>query len=139
MRCIEISLTVVLLISSIFAQTKAQSAQGVSISDETALSVVRVLNTAEAIYYGENRSYATLDQLIRSGAIDKARSRFTRMDPSLPAPEITGPEVWNNYKMQLSVNNAGRDYVLLLKSTQSGNFTFVSDAAGVIYRASPVQ
>jgi hypothetical protein len=94
------------------------------------VDVVRVVNTAEVTYKYEHGSFATWDELYRSGAV--ARSKGLAL--------ASGPEVVPGWVLTIIVSHDGKTYQLSLRNLADTQcrFSFFSDPSGLIYQGNVI-
>ena len=95
-----------------------------------AVGVVRVINTAEAVYRDDRGQYASWEELLNSPALDRAKSRFRNFTAAL----ASGAEVIPGFELRLVTKPDGSGYNLSLKDIQnkSCGVSFFSDERGLI-------
>lgn len=101
-------------------------------SRQVGVTVVRLINTAEMNYKRAHGSYATWDELFRSGAISEREKQGTMFQGlKLSA----GPEVTPGWVLNLVTAVGGQQYELSLRNSPDAcGFSFFSDERGVIYQ-----
>jgi hypothetical protein len=95
------------------------------------VNVVRLINTAEVTYKYEHGSFATWDELYRSGAIRHS------MDGLALA---SGPEVVPGWALTMIVSHDGKTYQLSLRNLadKQCRYSLFSDDSGLIYQGSVI-
>lgn len=111
-----------------------------------AINVVRLINTAEAMYsLGTSKNagdghgqYTSWEELYRSGVVKTAQDRWSIVR-SLQVS--TSPEVIPGYRLDLIVAPDGKTFSVALHDTMpaDGMFTVFSDQTGIIYLGAPIQ
>lgn len=98
----------------------------------TGVNVVRLINTAEAVYKSEHGSYASWSELFCSDAISEREKPGTPFQGLQLSP---GPEVVPGWNLAIVVSSDRRNYELSLRSVDDKEcrFSFFSDDSGLIY------
>ena len=103
-----------------------------------ALNAVRVINTAEAWYFNENKKYAPLEVLANSPAMEAVKksaglwgesARTISLDPKT--------DIVPGFEIHLTTNGA-KYSVSVRDKTDSCSFSFFSDQQGVIFFGQPI-
>jgi hypothetical protein len=98
----------------------------------TGIMAVRLINTAESRYKYRHGTYATWDELLRSGEIDSLEKPAT---PFQGLHLSAGPEVTSGWMLSLVTAANGQSYELSLRNTPDPcAFSFFSDQRGLIYQ-----
>ena len=117
-------------------QSRLSLVETPSESRQTGLTIVRLINTAEMNYKSAHGSFATWDELFRSGAIserEKPGTVFQGLKLSV------GPEVAPDWILNLVTAANGQSYELSLHNSPDGcGFSFFSDQRGVIYQGGAI-
>lgn len=95
------------------------------------ISVVRLINTAEANYRYRHGTYASLKALFDSGTISEAQKRS-----GVPGMQLAASgDVVPGWSLTLVTSAKGRSYELSVRNTGDPcMFSFFSDQRGIIYQ-----
>jgi hypothetical protein len=100
-----------------------------------AVTLMRIINTAEYSYRRDHARFGAWEELYNSGVVSDVQ-KYSRQwgDISISA----GPEVISNHRLGLLVSPDGTSYSLSLHDTQSENcgLSLFSDESGLIYQGS---
>jgi type II secretory pathway pseudopilin PulG len=95
-----------------------------------AVTAVRVVNTAEANYFGKAKRYGSLDELNSSGSLSEAESMFSTADPTAV----------DGFAFRVVVSDNKKGYqISVTQVTKPFSVGFFSDERGLIYEGRPLQ
>ena len=123
---------VVLLFAFVAIALAASQSSSPANSDEKyqAVTAIRIINTAEAQYFGTAKRYGSLSELSASGALKQAESMFSVND--LP--------MTNGFVVRVVLSDDKKGYqIAATKDAQPFTVGFFSDERGPIYEGKPLQ
>jgi hypothetical protein len=101
-----------------------------------AISILRAINTTEAVLRMKNGSYATWNDLLTSQEFteDMAKCAVENDTPLWGAHFAKGPEILPGWSLRLNLTNGGKGYELLLEDTtdKACGYAAGTDERGVI-------
>ena len=103
-----------------------------------AVTLIRVINTAEMEYRASKKHFADYVELRDSGALDTAGKRFGNAWSALPFDRKAVSEPLPGYEMHFTVDGTGKSYSVSL-GDKSNYDSFFTDERGLIYEAKPIQ
>jgi hypothetical protein len=125
-----------LCIQSIVAQESAHA--GPSQQQRVdAVNVMRLLNTSEAKCRAKSKKYASLEELVSSGALTETKSSADlgteELNYAAPAHLLPG------FSIQLTTSRDGDRYqVSLIDDTHEPHWALFSDEKGLIFEGQPI-
>jgi hypothetical protein len=137
----EFTICFVLLLIGAGATTLARSqTQGRSSQDRRsgAVTLLRVINTAEMEQQMKQRHFGTFAELVESGSLDAAGKRFGNTWSALSFDRKATSEPLAGYAMHFTLDAAGKAYSVSL-TDKSDDSSFFTDERGLIYEAKPLQ
>ena len=137
----RVAIWVILFLAGIDLSLSARSApQDASVHQRkaSAVTLLRVINTAEAIHKVKHNRFGSLSELAESGSLDAAGERYGRAWKPLAFDKNAVAERLPGYAMHFTLDGDGQTYSVALtdKSTYDSFFT---DERGLIYEAKPIQ
>jgi hypothetical protein len=130
----------VLLISAGAVRLAYSQSQGSSSQDRGygAVTLLRVINTAEMEHQMKQKHFGTFAELVESGSLDVAGKRFGDAWSTLSFDRKATSEPLAGYGIHFIVDAAGKSYSVSL--TDKTNYSsFFTDERGLIYEAKPLQ
>jgi hypothetical protein len=130
-----------LLLIGAGATTLAHSrSQGRSSQDRRsgAVTLLRVINTAEMEHQMKQKHFGTFAELLESGSLDAAGKRFGDAWSALSFDRKATSDPLSGYGMHFTVDAAGKTYSVSL-TDKSDDSSFFTDERGLIYEAKPLQ
>jgi hypothetical protein len=129
-----------LLISAGAARLAHSQSQGSSSQDRQygAVTLLRVINTAEMEHQMKQKHFGTFAELLESGSLDAAGKRFGDAWSALSFDRKATSEPLGGYVMHFTVDAAGKSYSVSL-TNKSDYSSFFTDERGLIYEAKPIQ
>jgi hypothetical protein len=114
--------------------------QGSSSQDRKygAVTLLRVINTAEMEHQMKQKHFGTFTELVDSGSLDAAGKRFGDAWSAVSFDRKAVSEPLSGYAMHFTVDAAGKNYSVSL-ADKSDNSSFFTDERGLIYEARPLQ
>jgi hypothetical protein len=131
---------VLLLISTGAARRADSQSQASSSGDKRygAVTLLRVINTAEMEYQTKQRHFGTFAELVESGTLDTAGKRFGNAWSALLFNRKATSEPLPGYTLHFTVDAVGKAYSVSLTDI-SNDSSFFTDERGLIYEAKPLQ
>jgi hypothetical protein len=129
-----------LLINAWAACLAHSQSQGNSSQDRKygAVTLLRVINTAEMEHQRKQKHFATFAELVESGSLDVAGKGFGGAWNALIFDRKATSEPLSGYAMHFTVDAAGKTYSVSL-TDKSDYSSFFTDERGLIFEAKPIQ
>ena len=104
---------------------------------QIAVSVLRVINTAEVSHLSRNGRFATLSEFTPT-ELDTSRARYS--NPAMPSIDPASSDPVPGFNLRIMVAADGQSYSVKLSDKQRGNCgtDAFTDDAGLIYLAGPI-
>jgi hypothetical protein len=134
------SVSLLLLISTGAASRADSQSQASSSGDKKygAVTLLRVINTAEMEYQTKQKHFGTLSELVESCTLDSAGRRFGNAWSALSYSRKATSEHLPGYTLHFTVDAVGKAYSVSLTDI-SNDSSFFKDERGLIYEAKPLQ
>jgi hypothetical protein len=129
-----------LLISAGAARLAHSQSQASSSQDRKygAVTLLRVINTAEMEHQMKQKRFGAFAELVQSGSLDAAGKRFGDAWSAVSLDRKATSEPLSGYAMHFTVDAAGKTYSVSL-TDKSDYSSFFTDERGLIYEAKPLQ
>lgn len=137
-----------ILLAAISVGLRAQDQKASPDQEERAkaISVVRLINTAEIMYSDGSKQdsidahghFGSWDELNQSGVVKALESQWTE---AKGLQLSTGPDVMPGWHLDLLVSADGKSWSIALHDQREGDglFSLFSDSTGIIYLGAPMQ
>ena len=103
-----------------------------------AVTLLRVINTAEMAYQAKQKHFGTFAELVESGGLDAAGKRFGDAWSALSFNGKATSEPLPGYTLHFTVDAVGKAYSVSLTNAPNDS-SFFTDERGLIYEAKPLQ
>ncbi len=103
-----------------------------------AVTLLRVINTAEMEYQMKQKHFGSFADLLESGSLEAAGKRFGDAWSAIAFDRKAVSEPLAGYAMHFTVDATGKTYSVLL--TNKSNYdSFFTDEGGLIFQGKPLQ